>query len=516
MPNEISQMMMQCSLEAGELFGVNRDGMLGCLNHPERLDRRRYWFDWEEYVRLMRFVFGHVGTGPELVAAGQRYLNERYRTRSAHLYAQYTTWERALWVAKTLMAGRMMKGYRIDYTEKGEDRFEVTMSIPEHLEDFPDFFYFLTGVWTGSSPQAKLQHTIHSLKVKPHHAVADITFDRRSLESRVVFNPLYSWLKSLWELRCCRREAKSVSLALKREMENLDRAFHAVSNAVFLMRGGEVVMANGNAFELLGVLPGLEAAVAGGTFGSGGGGVEVLEFGGRVFRVRHQVLEGGAGKEWLISLEDCTHLREIALKCAEGPEGIRREAELRLEQNLGGSLESLVALLEEVGETEPEGETKEMLLSLEALARHCRRQGLVLVEGEPPQFVSDAALRAALLDVVREFREVFGFRILVKGDSLPELGGARERGQFFLMIQEVLRNAWRHSGVEEARMEWRGDWIRITDRGRGFSVTALDREGLGMESIRLRAEGLGLRAECVQGGEWGWCFSRPAIVEGAR
>ena len=396
MPKEISHMMMQCSLEAGELFGVSRAEMVSRLSHPDQLERRWVWFDWEEYVNLMRFVFGHVGTGSELVAAGQRYLNERYRTRSAHLYAQYTNWERVLWVAKTLMAGRMMRGYRIDYTEKGGDRFEVTMSIPDHLESYPDFFYFLTGVWTGSSPQAKLQHTIHSLEVFPHHAVADITFDKRSLHSRVAFNPIYSRLKTGWELMRCRREMTKVTTELERETENLVKAFDAVSNAVFLLREGCIVLANENARALLSGIPDLKEVFTSGILTENPGTSAQWEAGGRIFNVRCQRLENHEGKEMLVSLEDQTYLRDLEEKRSQGTEAIRREAESKLEQSLGGTLEELVRLIGEVAESEPDGETRALLSSLKGLARHCRRQGLALLEGDPPSFASDKDLMNAL------------------------------------------------------------------------------------------------------------------------
>ena len=514
MSKEISNMMMQCSLEAGELFGVSREDMVSRLENPDRLERRWVGFDWEEYRALMRFVFGHIGTGPVLVTAGQRYLNERYRTRSAHLYAQYTNWERMLWVAKTLMAGRMMKGYRIDYTEKGSDRFEVTMEIPDHLEGFPDFFYFLTGVWTGSSPQAKLQHTIHSLAVFPHRAVADITFDKRSLYSRVAYNPFYSRLKSLLELKRCRREMRKVSTALARETENLDTAFNAVSNAVFLVREREIVLANGNARSLLKNNPDLEEAFSAAFLD--GGRAEIPEqwsTSGRVFRVRSQTLENHEGKERLVSLEDQTHLLELEAKLSHGPAEIRREAEAKLEQTLGGTIDELVRLIGEVAQSEPDKETRDLLASLDALARHCRRQGLALVEGAPPSFGSDRELMDAIRELAREFYEVFGFTVTLEGDTLPPMREPRERGVFFLMIQEVLRNAWRHSGMREARMECTPDFVRITDRGRGFSGGACTRHGLGVASIRARAELLGLRVECVQGHECGWTFSAATRLE---
>jgi len=511
MAREISHMMMQCSLEAGELFGLRREEMVNRLGNPDRLTSRWSWYDWDEYRTLMQFVFSRIGSGPALVPLGQRYLNELYRTRSAHLYAQYTNWERILWVAKTLMAGRMMKGYRIDYTDKGTDRFEVTMSIPEHLTGFPDFFYFLTGVWTGSSPQAKLQHSIHSLEVHPHHAVADITFDKRSIHSRVAFNPVYSRLKSLMELRRCRKESRQSADWLRIETENLDKAFNAVSNAVFFVKDGAVCLSNETARALLESSESMRGAFER-SFGSAAGPApEVWEVEGRVFRVRVRA-QGDGGR--LISLEDQTGIRDLEEKIVHAAEEIRAEAENLLEQNLGQTLETLLEALAEAREAEPDAEVRESLRSLESLARHCRRQGLALVEGEPPCFATDAELLAAVDELVREFREVFGFRVAVSGNTPPSLQSAKERGILFLMIQEGLRNAWRHSGVSEAALVWTTGGLRITDRGRGFPEILTGTEGLGLGSLRVRAELLGLKAEMLRGAETGWHFFKVGSGEG--
>lgn len=507
MPKEVSQMMMQCSLEAGALFGVPRAEMLRCLTHPGRLDCRWSWFDWDEYCKVLRLIFGQVGTGPELVTAGQRYLNERYRTRSAHLYAQYTTWERALWVAKTLMARRMMKGYRIDYTDQGNDRFEVTMTIPEHLQGFPDFFYFLTGVWTGSSPQAKLQHTLHSLQVTPHHAVADITFDQRSLHSRVAFNPLYSRLKSIWELRRCRGESRKVANLLAQETENLDKAFDAVSNAVLLIRENRICMANRNARALLAS----EAALADKLMRDLGSSPNALPGGiwttaGKSFRVRQVTLSRHGRQDRLISLEDQSGLQNLEEKIAEVAGGIRFEAERRLNQTLGAALDELTELLARARGEETSPEVRSLLQNLEALAGHCRRQGLALVEGDPPRFHSDAELIRAVDDLAQEFSSVFGFHVHRQGDVLPPLADASARGLLFLMIQEALRNAWRHSGSEEARVSFTATAVSVTDGGRGFPETIAPTAGLGVCSLRERAELLGFRAMMLRGQQTGWRF----------
>ncbi|MCC5850147.1 MAG: hypothetical protein JJU29_18840 [Verrucomicrobia bacterium] len=501
--------MLRYSLEAAELFGEPRKVLLSRLRDPGVVGRKFRWVDWDEYVGVMRPVFERIGSGPALVPMGQRYLNERYRTRSAHLYAQYRNWERMLWVAKTLMAGRMMRGYEIDYTPLGDDRFEVTMSIPEHLEGFPDFFYFLTGVWTGSSPQAKLQHTIHSLEVFPHRAVADITFDRRSLHSRVAYNPLYSRLKSFWELWCCRREAQRIASDLTRETENLDKAFDAVSDLVFLIREGEVIQANREGRALLDGAGFSMESFAGIFREDGGPTVSVWEGLDRVYRVRcSSWLDARGRREHLLTLQDQTRLLALEQRAKTGALEARRLAEKRLEEDLGSLLAELDLQLAEATNGEEDPETRELLTSLGALARHCREQGLALVEDTMIGFPTDAELMQALNQLAREYREVFGFEVRLEGASFPRLEEARDRGELFLILREAVRNAWRHSGTDEVRVCVSPIEVRVVDAGRGFGAKDQNGSGLGMDSIRERAEKIGLEAVQMQseGAGAGWVF----------
>lgn len=233
MAREVSSHTANATLEAGDYFGISRERLMAHFQHPEELNHRRGRVDWTDYLSMVRELLGELGSGPDLVPLGQEYLRNKFKTRNAHYYAQFTSWEKALWVTKHYMAGRMIRGYAVDYTKLGPDHFHVVMTLDPSLEGDADYLYFLTGVWTGSSTLANLENRIENLVVTPNRCEADIQFDSRSFASRAIHNPLYCRWKTWRELRREQKEQQDLLTRTGSEQRNLSSAMEAVSDAVF-------------------------------------------------------------------------------------------------------------------------------------------------------------------------------------------------------------------------------------------------------------------------------------------
>jgi len=233
MAKEVSSNTANATLEAGEYFGVSRKKLLLHFQHPEELEKRLGRVDWADYLPMCREIFSQIGSGPDLVPLGQDYLRYQFKTRNAHFYAQFATWDKALWVTKHYMASRMIRGYSVDYHKLGPDYFHVTMTLDDSLEGDIDFLYFLTGVWTGSSTMANLDNRIDNLVVAPNQCEADIQFDSRSFASRAVHNPIYCRWKTWKELRRDRKEQQKLMTQQQKEQDNLTSTMSVISDAVF-------------------------------------------------------------------------------------------------------------------------------------------------------------------------------------------------------------------------------------------------------------------------------------------
>jgi signal transduction histidine kinase len=123
-----------------------------------------------------------------------------------------------------------------------------------------------------------------------------------------------------------------------------------------------------------------------------------------------------------------------------------------------------------------------------------------LARGLRPAALDDLGLRAALERFASDQAAVFGFRISVEAASLgrkrlpPEIETALYRA-----AQEALANAARHASPSTVRITLRRAAeivsLTVSDDGRGFDAAQAASSGLGLHTVRERAELLGGRAE---------------------
>ena len=118
---------------------------------------------------------------------------------------------------------------------------------------------------------------------------------------------------------------------------------------------------------------------------------------------------------------------------------------------------------------------------------------LLVYELRPPVLVQEGLVAALQkrLDAV-EGRAGVEARLLVEGNVVPE---PVVEEALYRIAQEALNNALKHASARSVavHIEAEGDGLRleVTDDGRGFEPEdASDRGGLGLETMRQRAEGL--------------------------
>ncbi len=509
MAHEVSSYFLRAILEAGELFGVERAELLTLLPDPQVAGRRWGSVGWVDFLSVFRAAVAPAGRGEMLIAAGRRYMRERHGTRTAHLYGEFLSWDKVLWVAKNFMAPRLLKGYRIEYEKLGTDHFRVSMSIPETLEGDRDFFFYLTGLWTGSSRTANLRHELLSLAVTPHSGVAEIKLGKRSSASRWLYNPLVSAMATRAELRRTLADLREQRRELRRVEADLRKVLDATADLVWMESDGGVLWANGNALRLQErSLPSTPTLAEWAERAAAGSVARILDRGGRVLRLRDVTPlpeEGGR----LITVADETARREAEQRVGKAPETARQEAAGLLAKRLDGRLKALDAKLQEAESAEERGSPSERKIGeMRHFVERCRDWGAVLVAGDESLIGSAADFHDNLARLAQGFASLFRFEVVVEGRKLPVQEEPESLREFFLICQEAVRNAWRHSGGRRVVVRLYPSGADILDDGNGLSETSTSESGIGLASIRRRAESLGLSARLARPPQNGWIFSQ--------
>ncbi|HEY4690294.1 MAG TPA: sensor histidine kinase [Anaerolineae bacterium] len=133
------------------------------------------------------------------------------------------------------------------------------------------------------------------------------------------------------------------------------------------------------------------------------------------------------------------------------------------------------------------------LARLETLARDTHTEMRALIRELRPTALDGADLSGALMRYVADFGTRYGLSVVVDAPPVGHLSSSLETA-LFRIAQEALGNAVRHSAAKQIRLSLRraGNVIEliVQDDGRGFDLSA-HREGLGLHSMRERAESLG-------------------------
>jgi signal transduction histidine kinase len=134
------------------------------------------------------------------------------------------------------------------------------------------------------------------------------------------------------------------------------------------------------------------------------------------------------------------------------------------------------------------------LVEAEALAGQTQQELIGLIHALRPASLADRGL----VEVLREYAADWSHRTGIGADVRAESERATPlevEDVLFRVAQEALANVARHSAARTAvlRLSWTGERVSlaIQDDGTGFDVGTSERKGLGLASMRERAEALG-------------------------
>lgn len=159
-----------------------------------------------------------------------------------------------------------------------------------------------------------------------------------------------------------------------------------------------------------------------------------------------------------------------------------------------------LAAAEELWRTDPAAAAA-LAANAAATAGTAQRELTAIIHALRPVELERVGLAQALRDMV--FHWTSRRSIVVTSQLEPIVGLAPEHGEvLFRIAQEALANAVRHSGATHVRLELRREasaaLLRISDNGRGFAEASA-RQGLGLQSMRERAAGVGARLTISSG-----------------
>ena len=155
---------------------------------------------------------------------------------------------------------------------------------------------------------------------------------------------------------------------------------------------------------------------------------------------------------------------------------------------------------------DPDSPIRADLREMKQFAGLCRRHGAVLIGHTECLFKSADEFHAALSELARNFEAIFRFRVAVTGDGIPVPPETDALRELFLICQEGIRNAWRHSGGSRVEVRFHTAGLAILDDGHGLEKDRSPDRGVGLRSLRHRADSLGMGVRPADSPLNGWIF----------
>lgn len=188
-----------------------------------------------------------------------------------------------------------------------------------------------------------------------------------------------------------------------------------------------------------------------------------------------------------------TQIHELSVRALNAQEEERKRISRELHDDTAQALTAQLLRLKTLestgGTLEPSGLAQLIELTAESLedVRHMAH------ELRPPS-LDDLGLLASLEGLVAQCRERFNLPVEFYSDGIRQRPTPDVELVVYRIVQEALTNIAKHAGQCEATVSLRFYrntlWIRITDNGRGFDQTTLDRSdgsGLGLFGMHERA-----------------------------
>jgi PAS domain S-box-containing protein len=222
---------------------------------------------------------------------------------------------------------------------------------------------------------------------------------------------------------------------------------------------------------------------------------------GRVLEVEvwTQSIDCGGQPGELVFAIDVTERRAFGQALMEAIGGEQRRIAQEMHDGLGQELTGLalsVRALANRAQKERDAISFD-LDQLALLATSCIQDAHRIVQGLSPLTNADGNLDAAL-DLLAQRSSMSGTRVRFEGrHEAPPMIELKTRNHLYRIAQEAVQNALKHSGAKNIAIElWSrpGDLrLSIIDDGRGLEADADTRTGLGMRTMRFRANAIGGR-----------------------
>jgi signal transduction histidine kinase len=136
-----------------------------------------------------------------------------------------------------------------------------------------------------------------------------------------------------------------------------------------------------------------------------------------------------------------------------------------------------------------------------------------------PVVLEEAGFESAMDAYLPVFERRTGVAVRSSKTGGPWTVGREQSIHLYRVLQEALNNVARHSGVKEAevRLALAGDWLTLEVEDGGIGFGGRKRDGLGLVSMRERAEIACGRIEFLEGARGGALvrFTVPAVREEA-
>ena len=122
-----------------------------------------------------------------------------------------------------------------------------------------------------------------------------------------------------------------------------------------------------------------------------------------------------------------------------------------------------------------------------------------LARGIFPVHVDRSGLGAALVDLARVMTRLTGTPVMVEGETELSVDSPEVSMHLYRIAQEAIANAIRHSGASGITMFLKHHddilELRIEDDGRGLPSKAGQSRGMGLRTMRYRAQAIGSTLE---------------------
>jgi signal transduction histidine kinase len=145
-------------------------------------------------------------------------------------------------------------------------------------------------------------------------------------------------------------------------------------------------------------------------------------------------------------------------------------------------------------EVEDQSEAQRILAEAERVASNAQQEMTALIQALRPVALTNKELGAALRELCGGWQQRTGIVCTVDVPDRLTLAPDTEQ-QLFHIVQEALANIAKHSGASHVEVHASDDQntlaLRIRDNGRGFDVARAEGSGVGLSSMRERAESLG-------------------------